>query len=149
MKTLHVSSCQTEIETSIKSMQSQTDNPRLKNSHCQTNSVKVLINTLDICEEKALAGSQFCLSFDGLRVSSGTKGKSHGDVNLWGAEKPMSIIKCKEILDSDVSLVEQLEQPVTDKNQSNQILKCERLLLRLTKRIEQLRNRLTGSFLLE
>ena len=26
----------------------------------------VLINTLDICEEKALAGSQFCLSFDGL-----------------------------------------------------------------------------------
>ena len=26
----------------------------------------VLINTLDICEEKAHAGSQFCLSFDGL-----------------------------------------------------------------------------------
>ena len=61
----------------------------------------------------------------------------------------MSIIKCKEILDSDVSLVEQLQQPVTDENQSNQILKCECLLLRLTKRIEQLRNRLTGSFLLE
>ena len=61
----------------------------------------------------------------------------------------MSIIKCKEILDLDVSLVEQLQQPVTDENQSNQILKCEHLLLRLTKRIEQLRNRLTGSFLLE
>ena len=61
----------------------------------------------------------------------------------------MSIIKCKEILDSDVSLVEQLQQPVTDENQSNLILKCEHLLLRLTKRIEQLRNRLTGSFLLE
>ena len=61
----------------------------------------------------------------------------------------MSIIKCKEILDSDVSLVEQLQQSVTDENQSNQILKCEHLLLRLTKRIEKLRNRLTGSFLLE
>ena len=61
----------------------------------------------------------------------------------------MSILKCKEILDSDLFLVEQLQQPVTDKNQSNQILKCEHLLLQLTKRIEQLRNRLTGSFLLE
>ena len=33
--------------------------------------------------------------------------------------------------------------------ESNQLLKFEHLLLRLTKRIEQLRNRLTVSFLLE
>ena len=41
VKTFHVSSCQTEINTCIKSTQSQTDNPRLKNSYCQTNSSKV------------------------------------------------------------------------------------------------------------
>ena len=40
-KTFHVLSCQTEIQTSIKSMQIQTDNPKLKNSHCQTNSGKI------------------------------------------------------------------------------------------------------------
>ena len=45
----------------------------------------------------------------------------------------MSIIKCKEILDSDVSLVEQLQQPVTDENQSNQILKCEQFIVKIDK----------------
>ena len=54
-KTFHVSSCQTEIQTSIKSTQIQTDNPKLKNSHCQTNSGKITdcwTNFLDFLSKK-------------------------------------------------------------------------------------------------
>ena len=109
----------------------------------------LLNNTLNICEEKAKQGNQYCISFDGMRVSSGTKGVSHGDVNLWGIEKPMSSSKCQQMLETDLSLVQDIQRSVTEINTNVQILKYERLLLRLTKRLEQLRNRMTGSFLLE
>ena len=41
VKTFNVSSCQTKNNTCIKSTQSQTDNPKLKDTYCQTNGGKV------------------------------------------------------------------------------------------------------------
>ena len=41
---------------------------------------------------------------------------SHGDVNLWGIEKPMSIAKCKKILEADLSLVQEMQRPVMKEN---------------------------------
>ena len=55
VKTFHVLSCQTEMQTCFKSTQSQTDNPRLKNSYSQTNSGKVTdrwTNFLDYLSKK-------------------------------------------------------------------------------------------------
>ena len=51
-----------------------------------------LINaTLDMFQEKAKDGKQFVLSFDGMKVSRGFKGRYDGDVNLWGIESPPNV----------------------------------------------------------
>ena len=55
VKSFHVLSCQREMQTCFRSTQSQTDNPRLKNSYCQTNSGKVTdhwTNFLDYLSKK-------------------------------------------------------------------------------------------------
>ena len=47
--------------------------------------------TLDMFEEKAKEGKQFVISFNGMKVSRGSKGTYDGDVNLWEIEGPPNV----------------------------------------------------------
>ena len=61
---------------------------------------------LDICEEQTqLHQKQFVLSFDGMQVAPGSKGVSDGDVDLWGAKKPISNAQACSICQLDMDIV--------------------------------------------
>ena len=75
--------------------------------------------TLDICEELTqLQWKQFVLSFDGMQMAPGSKGVSDGDVDLWGAEKPISNSQACSIHQLDMEIVQHLESPVNNNNES-------------------------------
>ena len=87
-------------------------------------------------------------SFDGMLLAQGSKGISDGDVNLWGIEKPVSISKFQKHLEFELKLAEELKIQITEDNIPSQRYKIKQLLLRLTKRLEQMRARLSGDFLM-
>ena len=94
-------------------------------------------------------GKQFNLSFDGMLIAQDTKSISNGDVNLWGIEKPVSISKSQKCLELELKLAQELESKITEQNLGTQRYKIKRLLFQLAKRLEQMRTRLTGDFLIE
>ena len=47
-------------------------------------------HTLDVAQEEASHGIQFCVSLDGKTVAEGSKGESDGDIDLWGVDKQHS-----------------------------------------------------------
>ena len=74
--------------------------------------------TLDICEELTQPHQkQFELLSDGMQVVPGSKGVSHGDVDLWGAEKPISNAQACSIHHLDMDIFQSLESPVNIHNQ--------------------------------
>ena len=110
----------------------------------------IINSSLDICEELSnIHGKQFNISFDGMVIAQGSKGISNGDVNLWGIEKPVSITKAQKTLQFEMKLAQELKIKITPQNLHMQKFKMKRLLFRLTKRLEQMRRRLTGEFLVE
>ena len=112
----------------------------------------IIESSLDICEDLSTKhGKQFNLSFHGMLIAQGSKGISDGDVNLWGIKKPVSvsISKSQKHLEFELKLAEELEIPITEDNMSSQRYKIKWLLFRLTKRLEQMRARLSGDFLME
>ena len=66
--------------------------------------------TLDICEELTqLHQKQFVLSFDGMQVAPGSEGVSEGDVDLWGAEKPITNEQACSIWQLDMDIVQSFD----------------------------------------
>ena len=109
----------------------------------------IIESSLDICEELSTThGKQFNLSFDGMLIAQDSKGISNGDVNLWRIEKPVSISKSQKCLDFELKS-EELEIQITEDNIPSQRYKIKQLLFQLTKRLEQMRTRLTGDFLIK
>ena len=105
---------------------------------------------LDICEDLSRThGKQFNLSFDGMLIAQGLKGINNGDVNLWGIEKPVSISKAQECLKLELKLAQELEVRIIEENIGTHTYKFKRLLFRFTKRLQKMRTRLTGDFLME
>ena len=84
-----------------------------------------------------------------MLIAQGSKGISDGDVNLWGIEKPVSITKAQKNLQFKMKLAQELEIKITSQNLHTQLFKIKKLLFILTKRLEQMRRRLTGEFLVE
>ena len=44
-------------------------------------------HTLDVAQEEASQGVQFCVTLDGKNVAEGSKGETDGDIDLWGVDK--------------------------------------------------------------
>ena len=55
---------------------------------------------------------QYVISFDGMQVSEGSKGKTDGDVDLWGAEGRSTIHTQAEHLDNDLLAVGKLKKHI-------------------------------------
>ena len=47
-------------------------------------------HTLDVAQEEASQGVQFCVTLDGKTVAEGSKGEIDGDIDLWGVDKQHS-----------------------------------------------------------
>ena len=106
--------------------------------------------TLDMCKELTqLNQKQFVLSFDGMQVAPGSKGVSDGDVDLWGAKKPISNAQACSICQLDMDIVQSLESPVNINNQIDQSTHLKRLLWRFTKCLQQMGTWLTGEYFAE
>ena len=84
-----------------------------------------------------------------MLIAQESKGISDGDVNLWGIEKPVSISKSQKHLEFKLKLAEKQEIQLTDDNILTQRFKIRQLLFHITKRLEQMRTRLSGDFLVE
>ena len=89
------------------------------------------------------------LLFDGMQVTPGSKGVSHSDVDLWGAEKLISNAQACSICHLDMDIVQSLESPVNINNQIVQSIHLKRLLWRFTKRLQQMRTHLIGEYFAE
>ena len=46
--------------------------------------------TLDVAQEEASQGVQFCVTLDGKTVAEGSKGETDSDIDLWGVDKQYS-----------------------------------------------------------
>ena len=110
----------------------------------------IIQSSLEICENlSSTHGKQFNLSLDGMLIAQGSKGVNDRAVNLWGIEKPVSISKSQKHLELELKLAEELEIQIMTENIPSQRYKIKWLLFRLTKRLEQMRTRLTGEFLIK
>ena len=110
----------------------------------------IIQSSLNICEDLSTTlGKEFNLSFNGMLIAQGPKGISDGDVNLWGIKKPVSISKSQKHLEFELKLAEELEIWLTEDNIPMQRFKIMWLLFQVTKRLEQMRTRLSGDFLVE
>ena len=65
---------------------------------------------------------EFVVTFDGMRVAEGSKNKSDGDVDLWGAEGNPSIKSVAQRLEQDLTSCKKL-----DKQWHNSNLDCHYL----------------------
>ena len=93
--------------------------------------------TLDICEELTLLHhKQFVLSFDGMQVAPGSKGLTDGDVDLWGAEKPITNEHACSICKLDMAIVQSIESPLSNNNLIVQSIRLKHLLWRFTKHLQ-------------
>ena len=106
--------------------------------------------TLDMCEELTrLHNKQFVLSFDGMQVAPGSKGLTDGDVDLWGAEKPITNAHACSIHKLDIAIVQSIESPLSKNNLIVQSIQLKCLLWRFTKCLQQMRTHLTGEYFAE
>ena len=106
--------------------------------------------TLDICEELTrLHNKQFVLSSDGMQVAPGSKGLTDGDVDLWGAKKPITNAHACSIRKLDMAIVQSIESPLSKNNLIVQSIRLKRLLWRFTKHLQQMRTCLTGEYFAE
>ena len=67
-------------------------------------------------EENAKEEKQFIISFDGMKVFRGCKGKYDGDVNLWGIEGPPSVTSALKNLDSNIQYTSHLKRKINEEN---------------------------------
>ena len=102
---------------------------KIKTGYPKITEAGILQFTLDVCEKQALLGTQFCISFDGMHVSQGCKGISHGDINLWVREEPRSIEEACCILDMDLTASKEINIDVSDTNTEVVSFKLKILML--------------------
>ena len=70
-------------------------------------------------------------------------------MSICGIEKPVSISKAQECLKLELKLAQELEVRITEENIGTHTYKFKRLLFQFTKRLQQMRTRLTRDFLME
>ena len=84
-----------------------------------------------------------------MKVSRGCKGTYDGDVNLWGIEGPPSVTSALKNLESNIQYTSCLKRKINEENINIHRLQVEGVHLHLTKKLEKMRKRLTGEYLLE
>ena len=104
---------------------------------------------LDMFEEKAKEGKQFVISFDGMKVSRGCKGTYDGDVNLWGIGGPPNVTSALKNLERNTKHTTPLNRKINEDNIDIHRLQVEGVHLCLMKKLDRMRKRLTGEYLLE
>ena len=92
---------------------------------------------------------EFVLSFDGMHVSQGSKGKIDGDVDLWGAEGIPNVHSAAKHLASDIKSSQDLLQDTPKITLELRYLQLENVLQRMSHHCENMRKRLTGAYFLE
>ena len=71
--------------------------------------VGIIQHSLDLACERAEAGDEFILSFDGKLISPGCKGTNTGDCDMWGREGSPNLPEALHILEHTIKSVENLE----------------------------------------
>ena len=107
----------------------------------------VISKSVDMC--KTNPNKEFVISFDGMHVSQGSKGKIDGDVDLWGAEGIPNVHSAAKHLASDIKASEDLLQDTPKITLELRYLQLENVLQRMSHHCETMRKRLTGAYFLE
>ena len=107
----------------------------------------VISKSVDMC--KTDPNKEFVISFDGMCVSQGSKGKIDGDVDLWGAEGIPNVHSAAKHHDSDIKASEDLLQDTPKITLELRYLQLENVLQRMSHHCETMRKRLTGAYFLE
>ena len=84
-----------------------------------------------------------------MHVAEGSKKKSDGGVNLWGAEGNPLIKSSAQKLESDLSACNKLKKKLISFNLDCHYLHVENVLLRMSRRCEQMCKHLTGAYFVE
>ena len=84
-----------------------------------------------------------------MRVSQGSKGKTDGDVDLWGAEGYPTVYDAVQILDRDLHASTDIIPHVPVITLELKYWTLENVLLRMSCHCEHMRKRLTGAYFLE
>ena len=84
-----------------------------------------------------------------MQVAPGSKGLTDGDVDLWGAKKPITNEHACNICKLDMAIVQSIESPLSNNNLIVQSIRLKCLLWRFTKCLQQMRTRLTGEYFAE
>ena len=115
-------------------------------STCYTKVVPVGIveQTLDIAEGGSGKGSQYILSFDGKLVAKGFKGKTYGDINLWGIEKPISVDCALKLLKRNITTAEDVCRNLKPKKIFHIVQSLHSLLNQISRQIKTLRSQIAG-----
>ena len=82
-------------------------------------------------------------------MAKGSKNKSDGDVNLWGAEGNPSIKSSAQKLETDLAACKKLEKKLHNSNLDCHHLHVENTMLRMSRHCEQMQKHLTGAYLVE
>ena len=122
---------------------------KMKMHYSKSAQPRLIHATLDMFQEKAKEGKQFVISFDGMKVSRGCKGTCDGDVNLWGIEGPPNVRNALINLENNTKYTNHLNRKLNEENISIHRIQIEGVHLRLTKKLDRMRKRLMGEYLLE
>ena len=72
---------------------------------------------------------EFVVTFDGMQVAEGSKNKSDGDVDLWGAEGNPSIKGAAQRLEQDLTSCKKLDKQLHNSNLDCHYLHVENTML--------------------
>ena len=84
-----------------------------------------------------------------MRVLQGSKGKTDGDVDLWGAEGYPTVHTAVKMLERDLQSSSDIVKHVPEITLDLKYLKLENVLLWMSCHCEQMRKWLTGAYFLE
>ena len=87
----------------------------------------IISKSIEIC--KSTPQKEFVVCFDGMRVSQGSKGKTDGDVDLWGAEGFPTLHTAVQMLERDLLVSNDVVKHVPKMTLELKYLKLEAVLL--------------------
>ena len=89
-------------------------------------------------EEENQKDQEFVISFDGMKVVCGCKGKCDGDVDLWGCEKPYPLNDIERKMDEDLNVVNMLKCSIKSASMCHKLQLTDNMLLRMSQGCERM-----------
>ena len=105
--------------------------------------------TLDKLEKENQNDQEFVISFDGMKVAHGCKGKCDGDVDLWGCERPFPLNDIEKKMDEDLTAINQLKCASRYGNTIEKLQVTERTLLIMSQGCQRMSTQLMAKNALE